>query len=128
MKRYYAHYTKWECLTAGMYFSRKTKLDLVTRATELLGNEAAFAKSLKRVRDEWPISYAFHLSNVAFHRRAYLGRVGCCIQIGCTTDEVQEGWHMLTDEQQAAANKVADTFTREFELNYSQKQKGLFDA
>jgi hypothetical protein len=74
---------------------------------DFLGNTELFRAALQRVLTEWPIACEQFLSNESINRIAWLGQASMCIETG-TPCKYRSGFMLLSDEQQATANAIAD--------------------
>lgn len=111
MIRYWHHVRTWECVRAGMYAAVPPKgmhADEARNAYAVfLADSARFRSALERVLAEWPISCRQFLSNDRINRIAWLGQASMCIETGVPC-KYRSGFMLLTDEQRATANAVAD--------------------
>lgn len=122
IERAFYHYTLWEDWQNGLY--RIDGTDDTERLTQLsvalLGDAVAFEVAAKQVLDRWPIATEVNLTNRAENRRAWLGRASCCLNHGAPEYATRPGWFMLTEQQQDAANAVADSLIEQWEIQYAE--------
>lgn len=129
------HYTQWEDYKNGMYriFSGtdNERLGLVSSARELLGNPEQLLHEMVTVAFEWPISASVNLSNASRNRQAWLGQAACCHFSGCPEELTREAWNTITQDQQKAANDVADrvslAWERKYKNDYGSRQIRLWE-
>lgn len=126
----FAHpYWLWEDYQNGMFNDEMTQ-DGIKKAMKVLGNPDECRKAMKRVLDEWQyVSQTVLLTDIKFEwssNRSWLGASCCCIQCGCTQNEVRNAWWLLTDEQRDIANKIADDLIDEYRNQYLDYQMKLF--
>lgn len=107
--RVFHTYDKWECHKAGFYATTKdgmSKADCESAMRDLLADVPRFKKALAGVISEWPNSCEHYLTNAAMNRIAWLGQAASCYAIGIPA-VYRGGFYLLTEHQQAAANKAA---------------------
>jgi len=119
MERIYHHYLLWEDWKKGMYEKDGRNLEeqqkLSMFAKNLLSNPVLFENIALRVISEWKYATEFNLSNTSRNRQAWLGQASCCFAYGVPEYITKMGWHMLTEEQQKEANKIADEVINQWE-------------
>lgn len=136
MKRIYHTWDKWECYPAGFYNEKPNKSDypdatkekLEKIYSEFLMDEKKFSAALSRVVAEWKNSCEHYLSNENMNRLAWLGQASACIELKLPST-YRSGFHLLSEEQQKAADLVAlnglNAWLKtqsEAELTYEQAQ------
>ena len=107
--RVFHTYDKWECHRAGFYATTKdgmSKADCESAMRGLLADVPRFKKALAGVISKWPNSCEHYLTNAAMNRIAWLGQAAACYAIGIPAVS-RGGFYLLTERQQAAANKAA---------------------
>jgi hypothetical protein len=109
---------QWETVTAGLYAeSSPHGLDAEQSKqayAAFLGNESRFRKALQRVLKKWPVACRQFLSNESINRIAWLGQASMCLETGVPC-KYRAGFALLTDEQQAKANALAEEALRQWE-------------
>src|SRR6202035_2096283 len=107
----------WECYKAGFYnavvhgISRE---EAEARYRDFLADLDAFGKGMDRVMAEWPNSCEQFLLNVSMNRVAWLGQASMCIVHGIPSC-YRGGFKLLSEEQQDAANALAQKRLEEWE-------------
>ena len=108
--RIYHPWTLWECVPAGFFQSRPpagmTTDGAKNQYRQFLSAVDRFAAALGRVLEEWVYSCEHFLTNAATNRIAWLGQASMCIATGIPS-AFRGGFHRLTLEQQAEANRIA---------------------
>ena len=117
----YHPYWNWEDYKAGMFRATSPSMleDSVAAALSVLGCKVNCEESMTRVITEWPVASAENLRDPAKNRRPWIGRACCCISRGVREDAVRAAWWMLSDEQRANANAIADDVIFKWELFYA---------
>lgn len=108
-KRIFHTFDKWECYKAGFYANTHPTLSKEQCEEEyrkFLSNEKKFRKALNKVITEWKHSCEHYLTNSSMNRIAWLGQASLCLATGIPST-FRAGFHLLTDEQQNKANKIA---------------------
>ena len=110
IKRIYHDYQKWECYKNGMYVERKRgeREAYVSMGIRLLRDLPRLKEAMLGAADEWFYSAQNHLTCRNCNRQAWCGQAACSYAHGISESETREAWSFLTDEERAAANKVAD--------------------
>jgi len=107
--RIFHTFDKWECHAAGFY---ESSLDGVPKDDgrelyrQFLSDEKRFRAALVGVITEWKHSCEHYLTNTAMNRVAWLGQASACYEAGLPAAYCG-GFHLLSKEQQAAANQMA---------------------
>lgn len=102
--RAFGHYEAMECVARGMYKSG-IRDDVVASSVDVLislGNYAEIAF------DACPVSASIHLTNNGINKRAYCGQISCCVACGARACETSAAWGILSDNQKALANAIAE--------------------
>lgn len=108
--RIYHPFDVWEDHKLGMY-QKKCFMDehkMVSDCEVLLSCHQWLWESMQFVAHNWKYAAEHNLSNLNRNRQAWLGQAACCFTHGAPEYLTKEAWNNLTDEQRAAANKVAD--------------------
>ena len=108
-KRVYFHYEDLEEFHAGMWriVRGEQRNRNATAAAELMRDIPAFTAAMARALTEWPKSCAHNLSAEGANHLAWLGHAGNCLAHGGPEENTRIGWHMLTQDEQDAANAAA---------------------
>lgn len=122
MKRVYYPFYLWEEYKSGMWriMSSNERFNFAKQAAGLMSEPQTFKECMQKALADWPISCEMNLSARCMNRRAWLGHAGCCIGVGSPEEATREGWHMLTEEEQIEANRVADEVIAEWEVAYAK--------
>lgn len=126
IKRAWHHWTKWECVKAGMYDTSSTlshDLSMIEYA-KFLRDCNRFESAMLRILDEWPISCEQFLSNMFINRIAWMGQASVCIDCGIPRIH-RGGFHLLSTDEKMAANRLADRYVKQWEDIYAQKSGGV---
>ncbi|SRR6266403_49517 len=108
-ERLYFPYQQLEEYQRGMWriVRGEARQRFAVAAAELMRDAAAFKAAMCEAIDTWPISCSHNLTAENTNRIAWLGHAGCCIRVGSCEENTRIGWHMLSPEHQAIANRVA---------------------
>jgi hypothetical protein len=125
MKRIYHPYWKWEDHKAGLYnmldpYTEQQTEKLSNDAKELLSNPELFRNVALTVIRDWPRSAEVNLSNPSRNRQAWIGQASCCYALKIPEYITKFGWRLMTLEQQAEANKVADEIINIWEVRHGE--------
>ena len=107
--RVFHTFDKWECHKAGFYATTKdgmNKAQCEEAMRELLADLPRFKAALQGVVTKWKHSCEHYLTNNAMNRIAWLGQAATCYALGIPAT-YRGGFYLLTERQQAAANKAA---------------------
>jgi len=116
VRRVFHHHDRWEDHQAGLYALRyDNPTEGAELARTLLADTEGLWAAMSAVTREWPRSSEVQLSHTSQNRQAWLGQAACCFVHGVPDDVTKQGWHMLTADQQDAANGVADQVIAEWE-------------
>lgn len=123
INRVYHPWWKWECYKAGFY---NTTIDLEddtakTLYKTFLQDLRAFASGMDRVMKEWPNSCEHFLTNASMNRIAWLGQAAMCISKGIPS-KFRGGFKLLTDEEQKAANSLAQVYLEKWEKDHENQK------
>lgn len=122
------HWETWECIPVGMYETRPPNgfdEESALRAyEEFLRDLPRFESALCRVLDEWPISCEQFLSNSSINRIAWLGQSSMSISTGIPAC-FRAGFKLLSDDEQAAANAMADKYFRVWLQTAMPRKSGI---
>ena len=80
---------------------------MVLAAADLMRDAAAFQGACERATFEWPNSTAAALTTPSMNYQAWIGHAGCCLALGSPEELTRQGWRLLTEAEQAAANDAA---------------------
>lgn len=108
MRRVAHPYTRWEDYRAGMYGKSETPGEHRDDAYELLTDPAAFASALAGMLQAWPDAAENWLSRPGAKSRSWLGAAACMWRHKAPQHCTRDAWWLLTEDQQARANQVAD--------------------
>jgi hypothetical protein len=99
-------------------------------AADLMRDAALFKDAMREALNTWPISCSHNLTAENTNRLAWLGHAGCCIRVGSCEENTRIGWHMLSPDQQAVANRVAAEVLTEWSdrKRHDAAQADLFNA
>lgn len=124
IKRIYHDYRNWECFHNKMYEERaKEESDFfVQQCKELLCDKEELKKQMLRTTEEWYYSTENFMTIRQSNRQAWLGQAACNIKLGATETEVRMAWKLLTEEQMAEANKIADEIIDIWEDKYFEER------
>jgi len=109
MDRVYFHYQDLEEWRDGMWKivgGIKKKANSEAAAT-LMRDGSKFEAAMMRALEEWPNSCQHNLSAEDTNRLAWLGHAGCLLATGSPEENTRCGWHLLTTDEQNAANAAA---------------------
>jgi hypothetical protein len=115
-KRVFHPYDRLEEFHAGMWRIVRgvQRQDYIAAAADLLKSPPEFRDAAFRVIDEWPISCEANLITDSLNRIAWLGQAACCITLGSPEESTRVAWHMLAQDEQKEANRVADEAIQTF--------------
>ena len=122
MKRLYHPYWKWEDYQNGLYdlenfYNEEQTESMTFGAKEILTNSEYFLKTALKVVFEWKNAAEVNLSNPSRNRQAWIGQASCCYVLKIPEYITKYAWHLMTAEQQAEANRVADLAIKQWEDN-----------
>lgn len=106
--RKYHHYQKWEDFHNWLYEFWELTEERKEKCFDLLTNLEQLETYMKLVVDNWVNASEQQMTNPSRNKQAWLGQASCCFYCWANEDNVKEVWKMLSEEQQAEANKVAD--------------------
>jgi len=129
MTQVFYHYSELEEHHAGMW--RRTSVGerdgLIDAAADLMRQPTEFLEAMLSALRGWPKSMEAAFSTPMLNRRAYMGHAGCCVAVNAPEDLTRLAWHMLSPEEQAAANAAADQVIAQYQRPVGA-QSGMFDA
>jgi hypothetical protein len=110
LDRHFFHYEDLEEWRDGMWkiVRGKKRADYINASADLMRCPDEFKTAMMSALEEWPNSSRHNLSAESINRIAWLGHAGCCVCCGSPEDCTRAGWHMLTKDEQDAANRVAE--------------------
>ena len=121
MERIYHHYLLWEDYKKGLYDKAKRLMEeeekMSSLAKGLLSNPVLFENMALRVISEWKHSSEVNLSNTSRNRQAWIGQASCCYAYKIPEYITKLGWHLMTEEEQSQANRIADVVIKKWENN-----------
>jgi hypothetical protein len=120
MKRIYHPYWKWEDYHAGLYdldnyYNEQQTESMTFTAKEILCNSEFFLKTALKVVTEWRYAAEVNLSNPSRNRQAWIGQASCCYVLQTPEYITKYAWRLMTPEQQAEANRIADIAIKTWE-------------
>ena len=107
-------WSEWEDYQAGMYLTRY-ETAMVAESVAVLTDPERFREAAREMIREWPVAAIQNLTRMWTGRNAWVGQATCCYSHGATGLETRTGWGQMTNDQQRAANAVADAVRAEFE-------------
>ena len=91
MKRIYHHYTKHECLKAGLLKNGKD-VQKIKHSIDVLSDPIMFYDLAKVMLAEYKFSAEHNMTNKGHNRKAWLGHVTCLHNHGANMEETIEAW------------------------------------
>lgn len=124
MTRVYHPYTMWEDFKAGFYdnISGKTKEEMKVKVIELFSSKELTEKYMQMVIDKWVYSCEHNLTNPSLNKIAYIGQSACCIFCGASSSITMEAWHLVSKENRAHADLIAQSIIDKWTLINKNKQ------
>lgn len=121
MTKVFANHELWEDSKSGLYDLPSVKDDpyQILMSAKLLSTPHEFFNVAMMMIDSWPVAAQVNLSNKSRNRQAWLGQASCCYDCGAREHQVKEAWHTLNNEQQKAANDVADEVIAIWEAHHA---------
>ncbi len=115
-KQVFHHYSVLEEHAAGMWrrIAMAESEPLTQAAAGLMRDPDAFLAAMRRALVEWPLSMEAAMSTPSLNERAYMGHAGCCIAVGSPEFLTRLAWHLLTQQEQDEANRMADIAITEY--------------
>ena len=130
-ERIFHTFDKWECYKAGFYNKYPpdgmTRKECELRYAEFLSDNVKFSEALQKVTTEWKYSCEHYLTNSALNRVAWLGQAALCYSEGIPS-EFRTGFHLLSSDQQDAANKVAHSYLNKWLVANGRAEVNIEDA
>lgn len=113
MTRIYHPYWLWEDYKNGMYeiegnLTETQTEELTEKAKELLCNSTLFEYVALQVITKWKHAAEVNLTNPSRNYQAWIGQASCSYYWKCPEYITKYAWRLMTTEQQAEANRVAD--------------------
>jgi hypothetical protein len=109
IKQFFTHYSLWEDYQNGMYCGTvDNDYKKIHKAKWLLSTPLEFEKTMLDLFENWPISTKVNLTNLGVNRRAWIGQASCCYRFSVPEILTRIAWNELNEQQQQAANKVAE--------------------
>lgn len=113
MRRIYHSWEKWEDFSHNFYGGvtyEFQKDDTLTLYAGLLKDLPKFESALQTIISKWKHSCEHNLTNKAMNRVAYLGQAACALVYNVPSDVCRGGYNLLTDEEKAAADAMAQKY------------------
>jgi hypothetical protein len=111
----------WEDYGAGMYAQRLDP-DHIESAAGLLRDPEAFAEAASEMLREWPVAALQNIHHMWSGRNAWVGQATCCYSVGATSAETRAAWGLLTNNEQRAANSVAQSVRADWKKGHHDAQ------
>lgn len=129
-QRVFHTFDRWECHAAGFYATTKegmNKAQCEEAMRKLLADLTKFRAALRGVITEWKHSCEHYLTNASMNRVAWLGQAATCYALGIPA-VYRGGFYLLTEKQQAAANKAALAALNEWLVANGRDKVGMDEA
>lgn len=127
-RQVFYHYRLLEEHAAGLW--RRVPADeaesFVQASAALMRAPQSFLEAMRRAAGEWTRSMEAAVTTPSINLRAYFGHAGCCIAHGSPEHLTRLGWHLLTQEEQDEANRMADIAIAEYEVARSIEKGWLW--
>jgi hypothetical protein len=122
-KRVYHHYLKCEEYDGPMWktLDVEARAEAVQASADLMIDSKRFKAACLRVIAEWPNSCESNLTASVINHQAWIGAAACALNHGASEDMTRLGWRTLSQEQQDAANTVADQAIHEWGESYARR-------
>jgi len=128
VERIYHTWDKWECYPAGFFEVRPPKgltdEDCISLYAELLKDIPEFKRIMRLIIHEWVNSCEHNLSNERMNRIAWMGQSSLCYKFKIPA-RYRGGYHLLTKEQQLAADEAALELINEWMENNGHEKQTL---
>ncbi len=108
-----------------MYQSSTDLTHDIACAARVLRNLQTLKIFMLSVIVSWPVATQHNLSNKSMNRQAWLGQAACCLAEGITEDATRFAWRTLTEQEQNAANDIADYVINKWEQEFIGAQAFL---
>ena len=82
----------------------------------MLRNNKLFYDTCVELLKNWRIASDVNMTNCDINRRAWLGAAACCYKFKVPEIATRIAWNNLTDQEQEAANKIAQNIINDYEL------------
>jgi hypothetical protein len=124
MRRVYHRHDSLEEIANGMWrtVGQPERDAYALESAELMRSSERFKDAMLRAVEEWPVSCEHNLTAVSMNRLAWVGHAGCCVTLGAPEDATRQGWHLLDEDEQREANRVAMEAIEEWELAYKERK------
>jgi hypothetical protein len=129
-KRIFHTYEKWECYKAGFYepsHPTMSKDEYEKEYANFLKNDKLFKRGLRKVISKWKHSCEHYLTNASMNRIAWLGQAAVCAELKISS-EFRAGYHLLTEEEQEKANRLALKYLNKWLVKNKRKKVSLNEA
>lgn len=125
-KQIFHPYHLLEDIKAGMWrkVTGDEALALKRKAAELMKSPSEFKEAMLTALDQFPFACEANFTAPGVNRQAWIGHAGCVLATGSPEEVTRAAWWTLTQEQQDAANKVADEVIQEWETRYANAKRG----
>lgn len=118
----------WEDFQAGLYALTSVRPDVVASSVDLLARPDEFLEVAREMVREWANAAEHNIVHLWTGRRAWIGQASCCYAHGATAAETREAWGKLSNQDQRAANEVADDVADRFRKEVMDGAETLFDG
>lgn len=121
VKQVWVPYWEWEDWVNGMWRNITDKYEeskMIEAAIIFTGDYVQYGNAMKEVVHAWPRTMLNSLTNPSINKRAFLGHCAVCYKLGIPEYITRAAWQKLTDEQRAAADKVAQETVDEWRAAY----------
>ena len=116
MKRFYAHYNKWEDNKAWLYNLWHSE-EQIQNSYSLLTDLEKFYEIWQKVINEWIISTKIQFSCSSRNKCAWLWQASCAYLHWSNEDNTKQAWSRMTDIQREEANKIANNLISNWKYN-----------
>ena len=111
IERIYHPWNKWECFQHGFFTGNgDVQAKQNDNYVKLLTDLTLFEACLKKVTTMWPYSCEHNLTNEGMNRVAWLGQASAAYLFGARADATRHNFSRLTEDQQRAANNLAQRY------------------
>jgi hypothetical protein len=117
-------WSEWEDYRGGMY-GTEMNLTRLDQSAALLRDPERFRETAREMLREWPNAARHNLIHMWSGRRAWIGQASCCYSHRATSVTTRHAWGTLTNDEQRAANAVADEVHAEWERGWHDAQTAL---
>lgn len=88
---------------------------------DLLRDLDKFEAALKIIISQWTYSCEHNLTNRSLNKVAYMGQAACALVYGIPHYISCSGYNLLTDEQKARADEMAQYYVDLWEIDHKEK-------